>query len=167
MATENLYDQQALDKLKEMAEGIRICMMSTSLDERPIPTRPMTIQEVDSNGILWFISNKNSDKNYDLRKDSETQLIFSNNGGNEYLSVYGTAEIYTDQASIDDKWSKLANAWFDGKHDPEVSIIGVRPTSVYYWDTKHGKFVDMALMIYKAVSGDEGPSGGVQGSMEV
>ena len=169
MSEKNYYNREAIKKLKELAEDARICMMTTNLDQRPMSSRPMSLQEVDDEGIMWFISGKNSDKNYELRKDSEVQLFFMNNGSSEYLSVFGRAEIYTDQQTIDDKWSEMANAWFeDGKDDPNVSIIGVKPQNVRYWDTKHGKLVDMALMLYAAVTGaDTGADGGNEGKLEI
>lgn len=169
MSEKNYYNREAIKKLKELAEDARICMMTTNLDQRPMSSRPMSLQEVDDEGIMWFISGKNSDKNYELRKDSEVQLFFMNNGSSEYLSVFGRAEIYSDQQTIDDKWSEMANAWFeDGKDDPNVSIIGVKPQDVRYWDTKQGKLVDMALMLYAAVTGaDTGADGGNEGKLEI
>lgn len=62
-----------------------------------------------------------------------------NNSDSEYLSVFGEAFVYKDKSTIEDKWSPLANAWFDGKEDPNVSIIRVEPKNTYYWDTKAGK----------------------------
>jgi len=167
MAIKNLTQQDAINKLKELAEDARVCMMSTQLDQRPVSARPMYLQEVDDDGVLWFISNKNSDKNFELKKDSETQLYFMNNGRSEYLSVYGNAAIYTDQKCIDAHWSIMANAWFDGKEDDDVSIIGIRPKNIKYWDTKHGKLVDMAYMMYSAITGDRSKDGGVQGELHV
>lgn len=167
MSTENLKGKEALDKLKSLSEEARICMMVTALDKRPPSARPMTIQSVDDKGIMWFISSKESDKNHELRKDSELNLYFMNNGDAEYLSVYGEAEIYGDQKTINEHYSKLANAWFDGKDDPDVTIIGVKPKNIKYWDTKHGKLVDMALMLYSAVSGDQSVDGGLEGNLEI
>lgn len=169
MSEKNYYNQEAINKLKKLAEDARVCMMSTALDKRPVPTRPMSVQEVDEQGIIWFISGKDSDKNYDLVKDSELQLFFINKNDSEYLSIYGIAEIYSDRQTIDEHWSKMANAWFeDGKEDPNVSIIGVRPKDVRYWDTKHGKLADMALMLYAAVTGaDTGAEGGEEGKLKI
>ena len=32
--------------------------------------------------------------------------------------------------------------WFqEGKDDPDLTIIRVQPTAVYYWDTKHNRMV--------------------------
>lgn len=167
MATKHLYGQEALKKLKSLAENAHMCMMLTALNDRPIATRPMTIQEVDENGILWFISSKSSDKNHQLTVNSETQVIFVNKTDNEYLSVYGFAEIYEDQKTIDEKYSVMANAWFDGKDDPDVSIIGIRPEEIKYWDTKYGSFVDFGLMVYAAVTGNKGVDGGEEGQLKI
>ena len=168
MSKKDFYNKEAIKKLKKLAEAARTCMMITELDKRPISARPMSLQEVDEKGIMWFISGKDSDKNYDIKKDAETQLFFMNNGSSEYLSVYGIAEVYTDQITIDQHWSEMANAWFDGKEDPNVSIIGIRPEDVRYWGTKHGKIVDMALMLYAAVtSSDTGKDGGIEGKLKI
>ena len=167
MSIKNLQSKEAVDKLKELAEEARICMMSTNLDQRPIPSRPMSLQEVDEQGRLWFISNKNSDKNYELKKDAEIQLYFMNSSDSEYLSIYGKASIYTDQKHIDEHWSVMANAWFEGKEDNDVSIIAVTPSDIKYWDTKHGKLYDMATMLYTAFTGFKNFDGGVEGKLKV
>ena len=169
MSEVNYSGSNAIEKLKEIAERARTCMMVTELDSRPMPARPMSLQEVDADGMMWFISSKDSDKNYQLRKDAELALYFMNAGKAEYLSVYGTAAICSDRATIDEHWSEMANAWFEaGKDDPNVSIIGVRPKDVRYWDTKHGKLVDVALMLYAAVTGKQtGGEGGEEGALNI
>ncbi|MDO5509562.1 MAG: pyridoxamine 5'-phosphate oxidase family protein [Weeksellaceae bacterium] len=156
MSTKNYYDKKAQEKLKDMAEGARVCFMCTKLSQSPLSARPMSLQEVDDDGILWFISGKDSDKNYHLQKDAETQLFFLDKGNSEYLSIFGKADIYTDRATIEDKWSKMAEAWFEeGKDDPNVSIIGVRPQEVHYWENKSGGIAGFAMMAFDAVTGSD------------
>lgn len=169
MSTKDFYNEKAIKELRKLAEAAQVCMMTTEMDRRPIPARPMHLQSVDEKGVLWFISSQSSDKNYDLRTDSETQLFFMNKSKSEYLSIYGKAEIYTDPIMIDKHWSEMANAWFEGgKADPDVSIIGIRPIDTRYWGTKHGKLVDMALMLYSAVTdGSKGKDGGIEGKLEI
>ena len=60
MSVENLDQKKAQEKLKELAEKARICLFCTNLDEQPVSTRPMSLQEVDEEGNLWFISSKES-----------------------------------------------------------------------------------------------------------
>ncbi|HND89460.1 MAG TPA: pyridoxamine 5'-phosphate oxidase family protein [Saprospiraceae bacterium] len=163
-----LHSQKAVEKLKELAEKASVCMFCTELDQLSITSRPMYLQEVDEEGNLWFISSTESHKNQEIVEDDRVQLFFMNNGKSEYLSVYGHAHAYTDKATIEDKWSVFANAWFDGKEDPTVSIIRVAPESGYYWDTKAGKLVSMISFIGAIVSGTNTDNrDGVEGELHL
>ena len=169
MSTENLHNKDAVKKLKELSESARTCMFCTELDKLPNNARPMSLQECDEEGNLWFISSTESNKNFEIKEDNRVQLYFMNNGSAEYLSIYGKAFIYTDKNTIEDKWSAFANAWFEeGKEDPKVSIIRVTPDETYYWDTKAGKFVSMLTFITAAVTGNKTDnSDGVEGNLKV
>ena len=154
MSTQNLHSQEAVKKLKELSESARTCMFCTELSTLPNNARPMSLQECDQEGNLWFISSSDSNKNFEIKDDNRVQLYFMNNGSSEYLSIFGKAYIYTDKNTIEDKWSSFANAWFEeGKDDPKVTIIRVTPDETYYWDTKAGKFVSMVTFIASAVTG--------------
>lgn len=168
MSTENLSRTEAINKLKELSEKIRVCMFATNLENLPIISRPMSLQECDDEGNLWFISSHASEKNMDIEKDNRVQLFFMDNGNYRYLSVYGKAFIYRDAATIEEKWTPMANAWFDGKDDPNVSIIRVTPENTYYWDTKAGKVISFLSFAWAAITGkNTDNSDGVQGKIRI
>lgn len=169
MSTENLSNQEALKKLKELTESARTCMFCTTLHQLPIASRPMSLQECDAEGNLWFISSSNSNKNFEIGEDNRVQLFFMNNNNAEYLSILGEAFIYKDKATIEDKWSQFASAWFEeGKDDPLVSIIRVAPVDVYYWDTKAGKLVSMLTFAKAIITGHKTDnSDGVEGKLNL
>jgi len=162
----DLYSEEAIAKIKEMAQDIKVCMFCTELSVRPIPTRPMTIQDIDDAGNLWFISSASSNKNFEIKHDDDVQLIFAKNSDSHFLSIFGNAVIYKDQAHIDDVWSPVAKAWFEqGKEDPAVTVIKVSPSEAYYWDTKDGKMISMLKIAASAITGKAGNDGGIEGSM--
>jgi len=168
MSTENLNHKEAIQKIKELSESAKICMFCTELDTIPVNTRPMGLQETDDEGNLWFISSDASNKNFEIKEDKRVQLFFMNNSSSQYLSVYGEATIYKDKSTIEDKWSPMANAWFDGKDDPNVSIIRVEPKDTYYWDTKAGKLVSLFSFVAAAITGKKTDnSDGVEGNANV
>lgn len=168
MSTENLNHLEAVKKLKELSESARICMFCTNLTELPVNARPMSLQETDEEGNLWFISSEESNKNFEIKEDNKVQLYFMNNSDSEYLSIFGKAFIYEDKSTIEDKWSPLANAWFDGKDDPDVSIIRVTPDETYYWDTKAGKLVTLLSFAAAAISGGKTDnSDGIEGNLNI
>lgn len=169
MSKQNLQDKEAIEKLKELSEKSRTCMFMTDLKNQPITCRPMSLNECDEEGNLWFLSSKASNKNFEISTDNIVQLIFMNNSNSEYLSIYGKAEIYTDKTVIDEKWSVFAKPWFkEGKDDPDVSVIKVVPSESYYWDTKAGKFISLLHFATAVIAGKESDnSDGVEGGLKV
>lgn len=168
MSTENLTHLEAIKKIQKLSTNARICMFCTELEKTPINSRPMTLQETDDTGNLWFISSEASNKNFEIKEDRRVQLFFMNNDDSQYLSVYGVASVYKDKATIKEKWSSMANAWFDGKDDPNVSIIRVEPKESYYWDTKAGKLVSLLSFVASAVTGVKtNHSDGVEGNATI
>lgn len=163
----DLSNNEAIKKIKELAEDIRVCMFCTQLSVRPVPTRPMSVSEIDDKGNLWFISSSESNKNFEIKHDDEVQLIFAKNADAHFLSVFGKALIYTDQAKIDEVWTPVAKTWFEqGKEDPNVTVIKVIPSDAYYWDTKNGKAITLLKMAIGAVTGKT-DEGGIEGRLEV
>lgn len=164
---ENLSSAEAIAKIKELAEDIKVCMFCTELGQRPIPSRPMGVREVDENGCLWFISSAKSNKNFEIKHDDEVQLIFAKNADAHFLSVYGKATIYKDREKLEDIWTPMAKAWFEeGKDDPDATVIKVSPLDAYYWDTKNGKAITLIKIAAAAITG-KGDEGGIEGKLNV
>ncbi len=163
----NLSDQNAIAKLKELAEDIGVCLFCTELTSLPINTRPMGLREVDDQGNFWFLSSKSSNKNFEIKQDNRVQLFFAKNSDSQFLSVYGNAKIYTDQSKIEEIWTPIANAWFEeGKKDPDVAVIRVTPEDAYYWDTKDGKIISLLKIAVAAATGIK-TDGGVEGNIRL
>lgn len=161
-------EDKGISKLKELAESINICMFCTELTHLPITSRPMSVQEVDDKGNLWFISSSESNKNFEILEDNRVQLFFSKTSDSHYLSVFGNATIYKDREKIDEVWSPIAKAWFEqGKDDPKVSVIKVAPSDAYYWDTKDGKLIALLKWATAAITGKGGDDGGIEGNIKL
>ena len=152
-STQNVTAGAAVEVIKNLAENVHTCLMMTELNKKPISVRPMAIQKVDDSGSIYFFSSKESHKNLQLKENNEMQITIQNEGSSEYMSLYGKAISYRDQKEIDEMYSKYVDTWFKGKEDPDISIIRFDTTEGYYWDTKHGKLVQMAGFLYGAVTG--------------
>ena len=88
-------------------------------------------------------------------KNNDVQLLYSNPNEMEFLSIYGEAEITSDKDAIDEFYSQTDNNYFDGKDDPEVTVIKVKPQEAYYWDNKSNKFVTLLKLGVGAVTGNK------------
>lgn len=164
---ENLNNKEAVNKLIELVKDIHVGIFCTELTKIPIQSRPMSVEDVDDQGNLWFISSATSNKNFEILKDDQVQLFFANNSSSQYISIYGHATIYNDQQKIDELWTPIANAWFEeGQRDPNVTIIKVTPSDAYYWDTKDGKIISLLKMAGSALFGNN-PDIGVEGKLNL
>ena len=133
----------------------------------PDHASPMALQGVCDQGNLYFLSSSESNKNHDIQQDDRVALSFSNGGKYEYLTLYGNASILTDKPTIEKYWTDFANAWFEGKDDPRVTILKVTPFDGHYWETKNGKIVSAIKTVFSAVTGSGNDDGGVEGDLKV
>lgn len=151
----NMGNEEAILKLRELAEAIDICMFCTNLKtDDGASCRPMSTQKVCDEGNIWFFSNADSDKNKEIEQDKNVQLFYSHPGKDSFLIVNGVAELIFDRKKIEELWSPVLNAWFTGgKEDPNISIVKVIPTTAYYWDTDGNKMINFLKMVASAATG--------------
>ena len=163
----DLSRDEAIAKLKELAEDIRTCMFCTGVKNLPFETRPMSTAEVDEQGNFWFMSGSDSNKNYEIGADNTVQLIYAKTADLHFLSVAGEATIIRDREKTEDLWNIFAKAWFqEGKDDPNLTLIRVKPTHAYYWDTMHGKAVSLLKIAASVVTGKT-MDDGVEGTLNI
>lgn len=155
MSKENLYNDEAKKKLREMAEDIDFAMMATNLKKTPLHMVPMSTKRVDLQGNIWFLSNKNSTHNEHLMSDPNLHLIYANKADMQFLNVYGMATITTDRSIIEELYSSTDDAWFEGKDDPNITAISIAPKEAYYWDPKSNTLVSLVKMGVGAITGKQ------------
>ena len=148
----NLNEGAATERVKEMAEAIDFCMFCT-MDGNELQARPMSTQKVDDDGNIWFLSDKDSNKNKEIQLNPAVHLMYGK-GHEMFLSLKGEAEILFDKEIIKDLWNPHIKVWFtEGVDDPRISIIKVKYTSGHYWDSKNGRMIQLAKMAASLLSG--------------
>jgi general stress protein 26 len=155
MSVENLHQQEAIDKLKELVDSIDIGMLCTyPPTSKFVHAVPMSRQEVDEEGAIWFLFSSASDSFRNLQENPEISILYSDIRGYNFLSINGTATISRDPQRIDKYWNKFVEAWFEkGKEDPQIRILKVVPAEAHYWDNKSGKLVTFFKVAASALSG--------------
>lgn len=126
---------ESLERTRKLVETMRFCMMTTATAEGRLVSRPMTALEMDAEGYLWFFASTDADQTVALDSDDSVNLAFADPNHSKYLSISGSAEVAKDRAKIEALWNSRAAAWFpEGKDDPELCLIKVRPIGVEYWE---------------------------------
>ena len=151
----DLSSQQAVQKIKDIVKSAHTCFFCTSVTAgKSSGARPMSVQQVDDEGNLWFLSAKDSYHNAEIALDPTVNLYFQGSAFSDYLHLTGRATISTDKAKIKELWEPIIKTWFtEGVDDPRITVIRVAPYEGYYWDNKHGNVVAGIKMIVGAALG--------------
>lgn len=162
----HLQNEEALTKFKKLVDDIKICMFITNNNDNN-HTRPMATIQTDEDGTLWFFTDVRSVKVEEVGKDNAVHLVYAHPGKESYLDVWGSAQVITDKQQIKDKWSPIVKAWFpDGVDDPNLSLLKVKPSSSYYWDSETGKMIAFMKIAASAITGTK-LSEGKEGSLKL
>lgn len=148
-------------KITSLLEDFRFGMVTTLDGGTPV-ARPLTIQEVEPGGDLWFLVSKQSSVVQQLSADPRAGVALSSN--DSWVSLTGTAQVVDSQERVEKYWSPVVEAWFpDGKDDPSITVLKFSADGGEYWDTP-GSRVATALAFVKAkITGEplEGDTGKV------
>ncbi|MDP5101172.1 MAG: pyridoxamine 5'-phosphate oxidase family protein [Nonlabens sp.] len=155
MSRTDLKRDEAIAKLKELAEKIDFAMMATDLSHPPFHIVPMSTKKVDKEGNIWFLSDGSSTHNRHIKEEERALLTYSSGSDMEFLTVYGQALISRNQKMIEELYGSTDDMWFDGKDDPNISVIEIKPSDVHYWDTKDNKLVSLLKMGVGALTGEQ------------
>ena len=151
---DDLMSSEAIEKIKDIIKKANSCFFSTALNSGHVPTRPMSVQKVDDDGTIWFLSASDSHKNKEVAANSEVQLYFQGSAHSDFLELYGNASIVRDKSIIHELWGPLLKTWFtDGKDDPRITALKFEPMEGYYWDNKHGNAIAGVKIMIGAVLG--------------
>lgn len=142
-------------KLYELIDDIRICMMTTTGDDGHIFSRPMYALKPDEAGDLWFFTRSASPKVSEFGAEGHVNLAFAHPGKQHYVSVSGRAELVRDKRIIDEKWAEPMRTWFpDGKDDPQLALVRVHPQSGEYWDSPSSAVVHLYGYVKASLTGE-------------
>lgn len=149
---QNLSGAPAVERLTDLVKEAETCFFCTEGGSAGV--RPMSVQQVDEQGNLWFLSASDSHKNQEIAANPSVKLYFQGAKHAEFLSLEGRASISRDQAKIKELWNFVMKTWFtEGEADPRITVIKVAPSQGYYWDNKHGSAIAGAKMLIGASIG--------------
>ena len=158
-------DEQA--KVLAKIRKVRIAMLTTQGANDTLTSRPMTLQEAEDDGTLWFFTSAHTSLDEAIRREAQINVAFAEPADSFYLSTTARASFVDDRAKIEALWTPLAAAWFQGPADPALRLLRVEAEKIDYWISKGGKVLQM-LAIAKAAAHHTmpGPEAGEHGSFE-
>ena len=144
-------------RVAELLKDHRIGMLTTRDPFGTLMSRPMALQEVESDGDLWFFAERGSRKV--LHVGASPQVNVTVSGSGSWVSLTGQAAVVEDTAKKRELWNAGVEAWLpQGPDDDSVVLIRVEGDSAEYWDTP-GRLATV-LSFAKAKVAGERYSGG-------
>jgi general stress protein 26 len=137
-----------IKKLAGMMKGIKFAMLTTVEDDGSLHSRPMTTQEADFDGDLWFFTQVHTPKVWEADHHRQVSVTFSDTTKSTFIAASGSASVVRDQAKMKELWKPAYKVFFpNGLEDPELSLLKVKVERAEYWDsspTAVGRVIDFA-----------------------
>lgn len=140
---ETRTDQEARNKVWEMIRDVQVAMMVTLDEQGRLRGRPMrAVKMPDFDGTLWFFTDQPSPKTDEVQHDNRVLLAYADPSAQDYVSVFGSAEVIRDTAKQRELWSEPLRAWFPaGPEDQRIGLLKVTVEGAEYWDSPSSTMV--------------------------
>lgn len=146
-------DQEARAKVAELIKDFRLAMFTTQSPDGKLVSRPLTVQEAEFDGDLWFLVSKTHGPAPELAANSHANVALSSN--DSWLSLSGTARLVEDRSKIEELWNPMVEAWFpEGPDDPSVGVLKFTAETAEYWDSPGGKIATVFSFVKSKITGE-------------
>jgi general stress protein 26 len=142
-------------KVAELIKDARVAMLTHVDGTGRLVSHPMATQEVEFDGDVLFIAERDSHKCQDIAAQSPARVNVSFSSGSSWVSLSGTAEIVDDRAKLEELWNTFTDAWMDGGPEhPNNVLIKVSADSAEFWDTPGSKATQVLNLVKAKVTGE-------------
>ncbi|MBA3414854.1 MAG: pyridoxamine 5'-phosphate oxidase family protein, partial [Chloroflexia bacterium] len=149
---------EQIAKVAKLIEGIDIAMMTTVDESGELHSRPMSTQQADFDGTVWFFAFSDSAVADDIRRDARVNLGYAKQNDQTYLSLAGRAEVSFDRAKMEELYSPMLEAWFpQGLETPGIALIKVEAASAHYWDSPASGVAQLIGLVKAKATGQGQP----------
>ncbi|MGE0820296.1 MAG: pyridoxamine 5'-phosphate oxidase family protein [Candidatus Nanopelagicales bacterium] len=153
-------DARTLDDL--VAEG-DVVMLTTAADG--MLARPITVIRHEGDQVSFLVSGSSGWVR--MLEDSAVEPVvgvsFADPDDTRYVAMRARARVTHDRARIEELWSPVAKAFFDGPDDPDLRALELEVDAGEWWDGPSTGVGRLVSLVKAAVTGDEpGNSGSVE-----
>lgn len=125
-------------ELHNKIKNINIAMLTLHSENGRLRSMPMITMKTECEGNVWFLTNLDSDKVEEIRKNPQVNLSYSNQAGEVYVSISGTAIIVEDKVKIKELWKSSMEEWLPGGPESnDIALLKIEMLQAEYWDGKN------------------------------
>lgn len=154
----NMTHQEKIEKLRELMEDIDFAMLTTVDGDGNLRSRPMSTQQTEFDGDLWFFTAADSAKAAEIQRNGRVNVSYSRPDDQTYVSVSGTAALMNDKRKKEELWSPVYKVYFpDGLDDPNLRLLKVEVEKAEYWESRG--LIPTVIGFVKGLAGQEAELG--------
>jgi general stress protein 26 len=140
-------------KVRDLIKDTRLAMLTSVAPDGRLVSKPMATQDVEFDGEVWFIAERDSQKARNIEADPRVNVAYASR--DSWVSLSGDAEVVDDQAKLQELWNTFTGAWLEGgPENPNNVLIHVTGRSAEYWDSPGSKVTQVANLVKAKVTGD-------------
>jgi general stress protein 26 len=143
-------------KLKELVDGMRTAMLTSTEPDGALRSRPLTVQRVDEDGTIWFLVTTSSEW---LSTEHLATCNVAFVSDDAWVSATGGARLVQDQAVLDDLGDPISNSWFTSDDPPAALRVDVEHADWWTAEGKLRRLVDMGRAAFRDTQPDVGDRG--------
>ncbi len=124
-----------IDHVWKLIEEIPIAMVVTHGGQgENMRSRPMALRPARDEGAIYFLTDGDTPKAEEIRRNQSVCLALSDNKNQRYVSISGRAEMIDDRSRVEKYWSVYDKAFWPDKSDPRIRVLRVTPESAEFWE---------------------------------
>lgn len=148
-----MYDQDVIDRIWALADRMDPCMFVTTTNDRA-HARPVFARVRKNEGAIYVLTDINGHKLDQIAENPAVLLAFSDERGNDYAVIHGTAKVEQDAAKAKDLWRYSDETFFKSPDNPDLRVVTVRPDSAELWDGSHLVITGAKILAERLVGAD-------------
>lgn len=136
-------------KLCDLVKDFGTAMLVTRTVAGELRSRPMALAEVQADGTVWLLTDRNSTKLDEIENDNHVNVTVQSS--TKFVSISGTAQAVDDRQKIAELWNEAWKVWFPGgQDDPSLVLLRIQGTTGEYWDNSGSKGIQYLIEAGKA-----------------
>lgn len=148
MGTRDRVRDDPRKALFDALEDQRVGMLGVADSDQHM--QPMTHFADPDRGVLWFITADDTDLVQAIGLGARAHHCVATRDGEFYACLSGTLEQTRDPAKLDELWSSVESAWFEGgREDPRVQLLRFTLDEAAIW-TATGSAIGFGFEIARA-----------------
>jgi general stress protein 26 len=143
-----------IDHVWKLIDAIPIAMVVTHEGQgQNMRARPMAMRPAREEGAIYFLTDADTPKAQEIRRNQSVCLALSDNKSQKYVSISGHAEMIDDRERVKKYWSVYDKAFWPDQNDPRIRVLRVTPESAEFWEGA-GKVVTAVKLVAAIASGE-------------